>query len=258
MPFIFFRNCLSSELCKSRLLPILTCIFALSALILTFSPAARSLDVAPRWYCAYTQCPFRRPIFWYLVCCATCLGSQHNSKYHTYPPAYIHTWQTDFHQLFDSGFVPSALSLRLNKVVCMGKSREVTKSRALQWKERDAIWTRVMCVYTFRSEIGPLRSGMGLSRPGIIPSGLSWALSDLPWPPHAWARPFRSWGGSVGHEMGSFRPSLSQTWFFIFCLAVCLLDVLMFVVWMPLPKKRTKFDECSIRGRGFFMGPQKD
>ena len=36
------------------------------------------------------QCPFRRPTFWYLVCCATCLGSRDNSKYLTYIPTYIH------------------------------------------------------------------------------------------------------------------------------------------------------------------------
>ena len=30
-------------------------------------------------------------------------------------PTYIHTWpKSDFHRLFDSGFAPSALSLRLN------------------------------------------------------------------------------------------------------------------------------------------------
>ena len=62
------------------------------------------------------QCPFRRPTFWYLVCCATCLGSRDNSKYHTCP----HTWpKSDFHRLFDSGFAPSALSLRLNhRIYC--------------------------------------------------------------------------------------------------------------------------------------------
>ena len=33
---------------------------------------------------------------------------------HTYPPIYIPTWPNpDFHRLFDSGFAPSALSLRL-------------------------------------------------------------------------------------------------------------------------------------------------
>ena len=36
------------------------------------------------------QCPFQRPTFWYLVCCATCLGLRDNSKYHTYPHTYIH------------------------------------------------------------------------------------------------------------------------------------------------------------------------
>ena len=61
------------------------------------------------------QCPFRRSTFWYLICCATCLGSRDNSKYHSYP----HTWpKSDFHRLFDSGFAPSALRLRLNKHTC--------------------------------------------------------------------------------------------------------------------------------------------
>ena len=36
------------------------------------------------------QCPFPRPTFWYLVCCATCLGSRDNSKYHTHIHTYIH------------------------------------------------------------------------------------------------------------------------------------------------------------------------
>ena len=36
------------------------------------------------------QCPFGRPTIWYLVYCATCLGSRDNSKYHTYPPTHIH------------------------------------------------------------------------------------------------------------------------------------------------------------------------
>ena len=70
------------------------------------------------------QCPFRRPTFWHLVCCATCLGSRDNSKYHsqshtvyTYIPTYIPTWpKSDFHRLFDSGLAPSALSLRLNQM----------------------------------------------------------------------------------------------------------------------------------------------
>ena len=31
------------------------------------------------------QCPLLRPTFWYLICCATCLGSRDNSKYHTIP-----------------------------------------------------------------------------------------------------------------------------------------------------------------------------
>ena len=35
------------------------------------------------------QCPFRRPAFWYLICCATCLGSRDNSKYHTHICTYI-------------------------------------------------------------------------------------------------------------------------------------------------------------------------
>ena len=34
------------------------------------------------------QCPFRRPTIWYLVYCATCLGSRDNSKYHTYTHTY--------------------------------------------------------------------------------------------------------------------------------------------------------------------------
>ena len=38
------------------------------------------------------QCPFRRPTFWYFVCCATCLGSRDNSKYHTHIHTYILTW----------------------------------------------------------------------------------------------------------------------------------------------------------------------
>ena len=41
------------------------------------------------------QCPFRRPTIWYLVCCATCLGSRDNSKYHTYIHTYIHTYVHD-------------------------------------------------------------------------------------------------------------------------------------------------------------------
>ena len=66
------------------------------------------------------QCLFPRPTFWYLACCATCLDSRDNSKYHTHThthtPTYPHTWpKSDFHRLFDSGFAPSALSLRLNK-----------------------------------------------------------------------------------------------------------------------------------------------
>ena len=36
------------------------------------------------------QCPFRRPTIWYLVYCATCLGSRDNSKYHTHSPTHIH------------------------------------------------------------------------------------------------------------------------------------------------------------------------
>ena len=84
------------------------------------------------------QCPFRRPTFWYLVCCATCLGSRDNSKYHTYlptyPPTHIHTWpNSDFHRLFDSGFAPSALSLRLNNKCSMPYCRNrctITEMRA--------------------------------------------------------------------------------------------------------------------------------
>ena len=66
------------------------------------------------------QCPLLRSTFWYHICCATCFGSRDNSKYHTYqltqPPTNLRpTWPTsDFHRLFDSGFAPSALSIRLN------------------------------------------------------------------------------------------------------------------------------------------------
>ena len=52
------------------------------------------------------QCPFRRPTIWYLVYCATCLGSRDNSKYHTHPHTYIPTYMTQV------GF-PSIVWLRL-------------------------------------------------------------------------------------------------------------------------------------------------
>ena len=36
------------------------------------------------------------PKFWYLICCATCLGSRDNSKYHTYTlHSHPHTLMTE-------------------------------------------------------------------------------------------------------------------------------------------------------------------
>ena len=66
------------------------------------------------------QCPRLRPIIWYLFCCARCLGSQDIVQNHTHIHTYIHTHIHDpapsfiGHRLFDSGFAPAALSLRLN------------------------------------------------------------------------------------------------------------------------------------------------
>ena len=62
------------------------------------------------------QCPLLTSTFWYLICSATCLGSRDTSKYHTrYPATQMPIWPiSEFHRLFDSGFAPSALSLRLN------------------------------------------------------------------------------------------------------------------------------------------------
>ena len=57
---------------------------------------SRPDDMVPK------QCPFRRPTIWYLVYCATCLGSRDNSKYLTH----IHTYMTQV------GF-PSIVWLRL-------------------------------------------------------------------------------------------------------------------------------------------------
>ena len=65
------------------------------------------------------QCPRLRPIIWYLFCCARCLGSQDIVQNHTHVHTYIHDPAPSFigHRLFDSGFAPAALSLRLNKYV---------------------------------------------------------------------------------------------------------------------------------------------
>ena len=101
------------------------------------------------------QCPLLRSTFWYLICCATCFGSRDNSKYHlgrkltfavdaplnpnkqtnqipyiptfTYPHTHLtshpQTYITEigflsivWHRSIDSGFAPSALSIRLNSM----------------------------------------------------------------------------------------------------------------------------------------------
>ena len=77
----------------------------------------RSRDSSWKNIMVRKQCPLLRPTFWYLICCATCLGSRDNSKYHTDSTTHIGTHITEigfFHRLFDSGYAPSTLSLRLN------------------------------------------------------------------------------------------------------------------------------------------------
>ena len=82
----------------------------------------RSRDLSYKFIMVPKQCPLLRSTFSYLICCATCFGSRDNSKYRTYPltepPTNLctsYTWpRSDFHRLFDSGFAPSALSIRLN------------------------------------------------------------------------------------------------------------------------------------------------
>ena len=68
---------------KSKLLPLFTSIFALSGTYFgMFARRAHVRSRTPMILCLQ-QCPFRRPTFWYLACCATCLGSRDNFKYHT-------------------------------------------------------------------------------------------------------------------------------------------------------------------------------
>ena len=84
MPFAVFANCSSSELGVG-------CCHSCSERYLFWQFRAPRAgwkshpdDMVPK------QCPFRRPIIWYLVYCATCLGSRDNSIYHTHPPTHIH------------------------------------------------------------------------------------------------------------------------------------------------------------------------
>ena len=89
MPFAVFANCPSSEL-REDCCQYSRAFLLWALLILAVSRAARWLEVRHPDDMVPKQCPFRRPTFWYLVCCATCLGSRDNSKYHTYIPTYIH------------------------------------------------------------------------------------------------------------------------------------------------------------------------
>ena len=64
---------------------------------------------------------------WYLICCKIIPNTIHTQlPIHTQPHN-IPTWpRSDFHRLFDSGFAPSALSLRLNNTTHRGKWGKLT------------------------------------------------------------------------------------------------------------------------------------
>ena len=54
------------------------------------------------------QCLFRRPTFWHLACCATCLGSRDNCKYHTYIHMYIPTYPHDLSRISIDCLTPAS------------------------------------------------------------------------------------------------------------------------------------------------------
>ena len=97
---------------KSRLLPVFTCILALSAtyfgnfarcaLVWSRTPMILCLSNARSWYLHFGIS---------FVALRALVREIIPNTIHTHP----HTWpNSDFHRLFDSGFAPSALSLRLN------------------------------------------------------------------------------------------------------------------------------------------------
>ena len=70
------------------------------------------------------QCPFRRPTFWYLICCSTCLGSRDNSKYHTQPPTFPPTYIGESAHITHSA--QSRTNVRKSLIVCNMTWRETS------------------------------------------------------------------------------------------------------------------------------------
>ena len=112
MPFAVFANCPSSELTKSRLLPVFTCILALSAIYFgSFARRALVRSCTPMIWCLSNARSGDLHFGISFVALRALVREIIPNTIHTHP----HTWpNSDFHRLFDSGFAPSALSLRLN------------------------------------------------------------------------------------------------------------------------------------------------
>ena len=125
MPFAVFANCPSSKL-REGLLPEFTCILALSATYFgSFTRRALVRSRTPMIWCLSNARSWDLHFGTSLVALRALVREIITNTIHTY----IHTWpNSDFHRLFDSGFAPSALSLRLNERKLLFFLNKVTSS----------------------------------------------------------------------------------------------------------------------------------
>ena len=103
---------------KGRLLPIFTCIFGLSETYFgNFARLALVRSRTPMILCLSNARSGEVHFGVSFVALRALVREIIQNTIHTHIHTYIHTWpKSDFHRLFDSGFAPSALSLRLNYI----------------------------------------------------------------------------------------------------------------------------------------------